>query len=177
MDMKSASSWHRISEADLALCLHLNRLSHIDALRHVFRVVSRLGDGIFWYALMILLPLIHGTAAFPTVIRMAMVGAVGLGVYKWLKQKTSRPRPCQVYAAISAAAPALDRFSFPSGHTLHATSLAMVAAAGFPELAPLVFPFALAVGLSRPILGLHYPSDVLAGAAIGALLAQAAIAW
>lgn len=175
--MKSVSSWHRINEADLALCLRLNRLSHIDALRHVFRVVSRLGNGVFWYVLMLLLPVFYGGVAWPTVGRMAIVGMLGLGIYKWLKQKTSRPRPCQVYAAISAAAPALDRFSFPSGHTLHATSLSMICAAGFPELGPLVFPFALAVGLSRPILGLHYPSDVLAGATIGALLAQAAIAW
>lgn len=175
--MKSALSWHRINEADLALCLRLNRLSHIDGWRSTFRAVSRLGNGVFWYVLMLLLPVFHGAAAWPTVARMAAVGVVGLAIYKWLKQKTSRPRPCQVYAAITAAAPALDRFSFPSGHTLHATSLAMVCAAGFPELGILVYPFALAVGLSRPILGLHYPSDVLAGATIGALLAQAAISW
>ncbi|MBI4997712.1 MAG: phosphatase PAP2 family protein [Rhodocyclales bacterium] len=175
--MKSTLSWHRISEADLALCLRLNRLSHSDGWRSTFRVVSRLGDGVLWYLLMLLLPVLYGAAAWPTVARMAVVGVVGLAIYKWLKQKTSRPRPCQVYAAITAAAPALDRFSFPSGHTLHATSLSMVCAAGFPELGAIVFPFALAVGLSRPILGLHYPSDVLAGAAIGALLAQAAILW
>jgi undecaprenyl-diphosphatase len=175
--MKSVLSWHRINEADLALCLRLNRISHIDSWCSTFRVVSRLGNGVFWYVLMFLLPVIYGATAWPTVARMVVVGVVGLVIYKWLKQKTSRPRPCQVYAAITAAAPALDRFSFPSGHTLHATSLSMVCAAGFPELGVLVFPFALAVGLSRPILGLHYPSDVLAGATIGALLAQAAIAW
>lgn len=175
--MKSALYWQRINEADLALCLRLNQLSHRSVLRGIFRGVSRLGNGVFWYVLAAMLPLIYGAAAWPTVARMTVVGVGGLVLYKWLKQKTSRPRPCQVYAAISAAAPALDRFSFPSGHTLHATSFAMVCAAGFPELGPLVFTFALAVGLSRPILGLHYPSDVLAGATIGALLAQAAIAW
>lgn len=175
--MKIALYWHRIGEADLALCLRLNQLSHRTLLRDIFRGVSRLGNGVFWYVLAAMLPLIYGAAAWPTVAKMTVVGVVGLALYKWLKQKTSRPRPCQVYAAISAAAPALDRFSFPSGHTLHATSFAMVAAAGFPELGPVVYSFALAVALSRPILGLHYPSDVLAGATIGALLAQAAIGW
>ena len=175
--MKSVLYWHRINEADLALCLRLNRLSHIDGWRSTFRIISRLGNGVFWYVLMLLLPVLYGAAAWPTVARMAVVGLVGLAIYKWLKQKTSRPRPCQVYAAITAAAPALDRFSFPSGHTLHATSLSMVCAASFPELGAIVFPFALAVGLSRPILGLHYPSDVLAGATMGALLAQAAVSW
>jgi len=157
-----------IERADLALCLRCNRLSHLRFWREAFAVISRLGDGIAWYALMAVLPLVYGSAALPTVGRMALAGIIGLGVYKWLKHKTSRPRPYQVYAAISVAAPALDRFSFPSGHTLHAVSFSLVAVAGFPQLAPLLYPFAALVALSRPVLGLHYPSDVLAGAVIGA---------
>jgi undecaprenyl-diphosphatase len=169
---KNVLSWYRINELDLALCLRLNRLSHVALWRALFRAVSRLGNGVFWYSLMALLPLSYGAAAGATVVRMALAGLIGLGIYKWLKQRTSRPRPCQVYAAITAAAPALDRFSFPSGHTLHAVSFSLVAVAGFPELAGLVYPFALLVALSRPILGLHYPSDVLAGALIGGLVAS-----
>lgn len=173
--MRTVLSWHRISEADLALCLRMNRVSHYRSWRALFRLVSRLGNGVFWYTAMALLPLAYGMAAWPTVARMMFAGVLGLLLYKWLKQRTSRPRPCQVYAAISAAAPALDRFSFPSGHTLHAVSLSLVAASGFPELSGLLFPFALLVALSRPVLGLHYPSDVLAGAILGGLVAQVAL--
>jgi undecaprenyl-diphosphatase len=173
--MRTVLSWHRISEADLALCVRMNRVSHHRSWRTLFRTISRLGDGVFWYGLMALLPIAYGAAAWPTVARMAVAGVLGLALYKWLKQRTSRPRPCQVYAAISAAAPALDRFSFPSGHTLHAVSLSLVAAAGFPELAGALFPFAILVALSRPVLGLHYPSDVLAGAILGGLVAQIAL--
>jgi len=170
--MSSTSpSWRRINDLDLALCLRFNRVSHFRFWRGLFRVVSRLGNGVFWYSLMLLLPLLYGAAALETVGRMALVGIAGLLVYKWLKTKTSRPRPCQVYAAIEAAAPSLDRFSFPSGHTLHAVSFSLVAVAYHPELAVILYPFALLVALSRPILGLHYPSDVLAGAGMGALLA------
>ncbi len=169
---RNSLSLYRISQFDLALCVRLNRLSHFRFWRSLFRGISRLGNGVFWYTLMAALPLAYGTAAWPTVARMALAGAAGLAIYKWLKLRTSRPRPFQVYAAISAAAPALDRFSFPSGHTLHAVSLSLVAAAGFPELAPALFPFAFLVAVSRPILGLHYPSDVLAGALLGALVAQ-----
>jgi undecaprenyl-diphosphatase len=165
----SLSRW--ISDLDFALCLRFNRVSHFRFGRQFFKTVSRLGDGVFWYALMALLPLVHGAAAWPTVGRMALAGVLGLAIYKWLKTKTSRPRPCQVYSVISAAAPALDRFSFPSGHTLHAVSFSLVAGAGFPQLAPLVYPFALLVAVSRPVLGLHYPSDVLAGAVLGTLVA------
>ena len=164
--------WQQFNDLDLALCLRCNRLVHFRVWRALFRGVSRLGDGIAWYALMGLLLLAHGLDSLPTVGRMALVGVLGLVIYKWLKTRTSRPRPCQVYAAISAAAPALDRFSFPSGHTLHAVSFSLVACAGYPQLASMLYPFALLVALSRPILGLHYPSDVLAGALIGALVAQ-----
>jgi undecaprenyl-diphosphatase len=165
-------AYDRIADLDLELCVRLNRISQVRFWRSFFRVVSRLGNGVFWYSLMALLPLAYGTAAFPTVGRMAVAGVAGLALYRWLKLRTSRPRPFQVYAAINAAAPALDRFSFPSGHTLHAVSFSLIAAADFPELAPLLFPFAALIAASRPILGLHYPSDVIAGAAIGAAAAQ-----
>jgi undecaprenyl-diphosphatase len=160
---------------DLAVCIRCNRVSRIAFWRHFFRVTSRLGDGVFWYALMTVLPLLYGNEAWTTVARMVVAGALSLALYKWLKAKTSRPRPYQVYDAIAAAAPALDRFSFPSGHTLHAVSFSVVAIAGFPALAPLLLPFAALVALSRPVLGLHYPSDVLAGALIGCLVGNFAL--
>jgi undecaprenyl-diphosphatase len=170
--VKNTLSLYRISQLDLALCLRMNRVSHVRFWRGLFRGISRMGNGAFWYSLMAALPIVYGPTAWPTVARMAIAGILGLSVYKWLKVRTSRPRPFQVYAAISAAAPTLDRFSFPSGHTLHAVSFSLVAAAGFPELGPFLFPVALLVSASRPILGLHYPSDVLAGALLGILVAQ-----
>ncbi len=167
---------HRIEALDLALCVRANRASRNALLRVFFRGVSRAGDGAFWYGLMAALPVVYGGAAWPAVARMAGVGIAGAALYKWLKQRTLRPRPYQVSPDVVAAAAPLDQFSFPSGHTLHAVSFATVACAHFPELAPLLLPFALLVAASRPILGLHYPSDVLAGASIGALLAAAVLA-
>lgn len=170
------SSWYRINALDLSLCLRCNRISRYWLPRMLFRGVSRLGNGIFWYALMALMLVVDGASAFSTVLKMLATALAGLMVYKWLKIRTARPRPYQVYAAIKASAPALDRFSFPSGHTLHAVSFTMVASAAYPMLAPILWPCTALVALSRPVLGLHYPSDVLAGAAIGAILAQLALA-
>lgn len=172
---KTPWSLHRINHLDLALCLQFNRLAHFPFWRGVFRVISRAGDGVFWYSLMTLMVVANGYSAVPTVGRMLAASLLGLTIYKWLKKHTSRPRPYQVYAAVSAAAPALDRFSFPSGHTLHAVSFSLVACSTYPQLAPILYPFALLVAISRPILGLHYPSDVLAGAAIGTLVARIAL--
>lgn len=175
--LKTPWSLQRINHLDLALCLRCNQLAYLPFWRHLFRVISRAGNGVFWYSLMGLLVLVDGIQALPVVGRMALAGLIGLGVYRWLKKRTSRPRPYQVYAAISAAAPALDRFSFPSGHTLHAVSFSVVACATYPQLAPVLYPFALLVALSRPVLGLHYPSDVMAGATLGYVVALGVLAF
>jgi undecaprenyl-diphosphatase len=66
--------------------------------------------------------------------------------------------------------PPLDRYSFPSGHTLHAVCFTLVLCSHIPAMAWALLPFTVLVALSRMVLGLHYPSDVLAGAAIGGAL-------
>jgi undecaprenyl-diphosphatase len=156
---------------DLALCVRLNTAVRIVPVRLMFRVVSRLGDGVFWYALMLALLAADGARALIPVAHMAAVGLVCTLLYKWLKSKTSRPRPFAVESSVSAGADPLDAFSFPSGHTLHAVAFSAVAVAYYPMLAVLLAPFTVLVALSRIVLGLHYPSDVLAGAALGALIA------
>jgi len=160
---------------DLALCVRLNTAVRIDPLRRVFRIVSRLGDGMFWYALMIALLAANGAKALIPVAHMAATGLVCTLVYKWLKSKTSRPRPFAVESTVRAGADPLDAFSFPSGHTLHAVAFSAIAVAYYPMLAVLLAPFTVLVALSRVVLGLHYPSDVLAGAALGALIAYASL--
>jgi undecaprenyl-diphosphatase len=169
--MQALISW------DEAWCLRFNRAASIPWLCALFRAVSRLGDGVFWYALMAGLAVVGGATALPAVGHMLATGAAGFAVYKWLKSRTSRPRPYQVRAAIQLGADPLDRFSFPSGHTLHAVSFSILIVAYYPALAWLVVPFALLVAASRLVLGLHYPTDVFAGAAIGAALALASFAF
>ena len=161
---------------DETWCLRLNRASGVRWIRALFRAVSRLGDGVFWYVLMGGILLADGSAAVGPVLRMVAVGTAGLALYKWLKKRTSRPRPYQVRAAIRLGADPLDQFGFPSGHTLHAVAFSVLLTAYHPPLAWLAGPFALLVAASRVVLGLHYPTDVLAGAAIGAGLAFAALA-
>ena len=162
---------------DERACARLNRATRVRFLLQIFRGVSWLGDGIFWYALMLALLLAHGTEAALPVVHMLGVGIICTLLYRALKQGTLRPRPYEVHAHIAAGAVPLDRFSFPSGHTLHAVAFTLIAVAYYPTLAPLLFTVTAAVAASRMVLGLHYPSDVLAGAALGAAVALASLAF
>jgi len=164
--------FHHLSAVDLALCVKFNRSSKRVWVRRVFCLVSRLGDGAFWYAVMLGVLLAQMADGVVPCLHMMAAGFTGTLVYKTIKGKASRPRPFEVDQAISLSMPPLDRFSFPSGHTLHAVVFTLVALGYYPMLAWLLVPFTLLVAASRVILGLHYPSDVLAGAMIGALIAR-----
>lgn len=167
----------QIKTWDMELCAFCNRRSRNFTVRSLFRLVSRLGDGVFWYVLMIVLLLQYQSAAIPAVFHMIIVGLIGTALYKFIKGKTLRPRPFNVYPAIVCVGKTLDQFSFPSGHTMHAVAFSIVAVSYFPALIWLVAPFSVLVGLSRPILGLHYPSDVLAGAVLGAVIAVTSLVF
>ena len=158
---------NRFHHGDSHLCITFNRASHNVLIRNFFKAISRLGDGVFWYSLMAILLCIDQAQALLPVLHMAIAGLVGTITYKWLKSKTLRPRPYNVYQQISLRSVPLDQFSFPSGHTLHAVIFTLVAIHYYPMLAIGLIPLTILIGLSRPILGLHYPSDVLVGALVG----------
>lgn len=167
MPYKLSLYFARAKAIDSALCIRVNKTSHNLAIRVWFRLISRLGDGIFWYAIMLAIVAVNGSEGMIPVAHMATVGLIGTLLYKWLKGKTLRPRPYEVHQDIWLTGRPLDRFSFPSGHTLHAVAFSSIAVFYYPALFMLVVPFAIMVALSRVVLGLHYPSDVLMGALIG----------
>ena len=165
----------RVDAAEYGLCRTLNRGATFALVRRIFQIASRLGDGIAWYVLVGVLPLIYGRAALRPAIGMALTGIIGLLIYRRLKHALVRERPFIRHPGITLAMPPLDRYSFPSGHTLHAVAFTWQAVANFPELAWVLIPLAGLIAASRVVLGLHYPSDVLVGGAIGGALALPAL--
>ncbi|MGA0586570.1 phosphatase PAP2 family protein [Dyella sp. KRB-257] len=160
---------------DRRMCVAANRWGARRAVGVFFGIVSRLGDGVFWYALMLTLALFDGRRGMLAAAHMALTGLAALALYRWLKRWTKRPRPFRVYAGVIAHVPPLDEFSFPSGHTLQAVGFTVVALAWYPLLAPLLLGFTALVAASRVVLGLHYPSDVLAAIGIGSTLGALAL--
>ncbi|MDZ4811708.1 MAG: phosphatase PAP2 family protein [Pseudomonadota bacterium] len=175
--MSAASAWLRawIAKPEVGVCHALNRWGRSQPTRNLFRCVSRLGDGPVWYALIFGLASLGGTTGLMAALHLAAIGLISWLLYRSLKRWTQRPRPFAQYQSIQAHIAPLDEFSFPSGHTLHATAFSLVACSYYPALAWILVPFTLLVALSRVILGLHYPTDVLAAFAIGATLAAASL--
>lgn len=152
---------------DGRLCVMANRWGTRRLVGLFFGAISRLGDGVFWYVLMAVIAVLGGQRGLAAAAQMAVTGLSALLLYRLLKRWTRRPRPYRVCPGVIAHMPPLDEFSFPSGHTLQAVSFTVVALAWYPLLTPLLLGFTSLVAASRVILGLHYPSDVLAAVAIG----------
>jgi undecaprenyl-diphosphatase len=170
MDRRVALAFARFDAAELKLCRYLNRSSRWSAVRQAFRGVSCLGDGWLWYAIILLLPVLQGTAGLYVSLHLALTAPIGVGLYKLIKNRAIRERPYITHCIIECASAPLDRYSFPSGHTLHAVCFTVMLVSYFPALAGPLMVVAVLIALSRVILGLHYPTDVAAGAALGALL-------
>ena len=160
-----------LAQRDYDLSLKLNQLGQERWLRECLIKVSRLGDGPMWYVLILGLPVVFGREMLPLSLCLALTALSGVLVYKKIKAHYRRPRPYQKDSNFLAHAVALDEYSFPSGHTLHATAFLVIFLSLSPPLALLFAPFALATAVSRVVLGVHYLSDVIAGATTGAVLA------
>lgn len=87
--------------------------------------------------------------------------------YGAIKLFVHRPRPFVTLDNVRLLLGQRDGFSFPSGHSTISFCLATVIAMRYPKARYPVFIAALLVAFSRPYLGLHYPSDILAGAILG----------
>lgn len=171
--LRNRAAW---AARDLSWAQWLHRAARYDALVRVLVVVSRLGDGVFWYVLIGALALLGGTEERDVAMQMLVAGTLNLPLYYWLKRSIGRPRPFVQCPDIRACARALDKFSFPSGHTLHAFAFLVICSWYFPMAAFGLAPVVVLIAVSRVALGLHYPSDVAAGAVLGTGVATAVLA-
>jgi undecaprenyl-diphosphatase len=168
-----ATFFQHLDRVERPLCALANTLANVPPVHRLFVFVSKLGDGPAWVMLFIAIGLTMPDAGnLPAVLIATCV--FNLLLYKLIKGQTLRNRPCTTWEAINPVTPPLDHYSFPSGHTLHAVSITLIVLPVLPLLGLLLVPLTVLIMLSRVILGLHYPSDVLIATAIGWMVASVA---
>jgi len=99
--------------------------------------------------------------------RFVWAFAVERTLYFVLKNSLKRRRPPECVPDYNRLVLPSDKFSFPSGHTSAALLFAALIYAVAPTVGMLLFVWACGVGLSRVVLGVDFPSDIVAGAALG----------
>jgi undecaprenyl-diphosphatase len=167
------SRWlQSINRCDLYMLLWFVHRRHRQLWIAFARALSRSGDGL----LQVLLPTLLLALDRQTGSMVFLVTAAGFAIerplYWVLKNSCQRRRPPEAIPSFSSVIVASDRFSFPSGHTCGAFLLATIVASHYPTLALPMYLWASGVGLSRVVLGVHFPTDILAGALLGS-----GIAW
>jgi undecaprenyl-diphosphatase len=165
-----------IESRDHRLMRRVNRWSAPQWVRLWMIAATRGGDGWFWYSLALVVVLFGDADRFRAVGSAGLAAGTGVALFIFLKRIAARRRPCQLEPHCWATLLPPDQFSFPSGHTITAFSVAVAVGHFYPSLSPALLFIAVSVGISRIVLGMHFLSDVLAGAALGALLGQLATA-
>ncbi len=159
-----------LTKFDTRLFYRLHRLTSNRDCRSVIWL-SRTGDGYLYFAIAILLWVFepqHGELFLYTAL---MAYALELPLYVLLKKAIKRPRPCDFLLNLKAHVTPSDKFSLPSGHTAAACLMASIVSHYYPAFTLLACSWAALIGLSRILLGVHYPTDVLAGMLLGMTIA------
>lgn len=163
---------HGIYQYDLQMLLWFMHRRHRQIWIAAARALSRSGDGLMQVllpSLLWLLDSMHGPRLFVTT---AVAFCIERPLYWVLKNGFQRRRPPEIVPSFRSVITASDRFSFPSGHTCGAFVLAGLVSETYATLTLPLYLWSSAVGVSRVVLGVHFPTDILAGALLGS-----GIAW
>jgi len=167
--------WGFIENRDHRIMRRLNNWRAPRWIRFWMLSATRMGDGWLWYSLGALLLAFGGPRGYLAFAAAGAAAIFGIFVFKALKKLSRRPRPCQLQPHCWANVLPPDQFSFPSGHTMTAFSIALVVSYFYPGLEGPLYFLAMSIGVSRIVLGMHFLSDVLAGTVLGSALGLASI--
>ena len=157
-----------LHQVDVVIFYWTMKRKRLNLLARLARGISRTADG-FGYPLLALgvylLDKVQGSAL---TLAMALGFAAERPLYWVLKNSLKRHRPASALPGYQSFIIPSDQFSFPSGHTSGAFLTAVLLSLFYPAVTPLAIIWATLVGASRVTLGVHFPTDILAGATMGA---------
>jgi len=163
--------FNHIAHGDHRLMRRVNRWQAPRWIRYWMIWATRAGDGWLWWGMGLAVALFGGDQRWLAIGAAALSVGLGVMLFRKIKRLTGRRRPCVFEPHCWATLLPPDQFSFPSGHTISAFAVAVALSRFYPELAIGMLFCALSVAASRILLGMHFLSDVVAGAAIGTSLA------
>lgn len=162
--------FQQIHAVDAAIMLFIQNFIRCDFLNSTMTVITKLGDsGIVWilFGLALVFSRKHRKAGILTLLSLLICFIANDLI---LKNLVMRPRPFDTIAGLEAIVPELESYSFPSGHACSSFAGAYALTRGCGKKAGWVYVLAVLIAISRPYVGVHYVTDILAGALIGTAL-------
>lgn len=157
---------NRLTALDQRGFLVIARLARTRRLQRPALLISASGDGPLYLYLCCTLMLFDSDGE--RLFRLCLCAfLLELPLYLLLKNSIRRIRPCHSGVLVQTQFEPSDRFSLPSGHTAAAFVMCFAIAECYPPLWWPALAWASLIGLSRVALGVHYPADIVAGAALG----------
>lgn len=134
-------------------------------------LTSRSGDG-YGYLVIALMVWFLDESGDDYFAHLLLAFALELPAYWIMKNSFRRQRPSELNLSFAALVVASDKFSFPSGHTAAAVLFSTVTYQYYPSIGLVCFGWAAAIGASRVVVGVHYPSDIVAGASLAIVVSE-----
>ncbi len=157
-----------MKDLDLSLLRTMRTRWHTPFLERVAMLLSKAGENAYiWFAIGVIGAIVDPDRRWQWAVA-ALTGPVAIVLNFGIKLIFKRSRPQLEGLPPLGGAP--SSLSFPSAHATASFASATVVTRIAPELAPAVFGLAALMALTRPYLGMHYPSDIVAGAGLGAVL-------
>ena len=163
-----------LSAPDYFLMHRLNRWRPPRWIRVWMLAASRAGDGWLWWCCGLAVLVSQDSARHQAIGAAALAVVTGILIFKVLKRTVGRRRPCTLEPHCWANLLPPDQFSFPSGHSITALAVAVSLGTFYPAALPVLMFCAVSVATSRLLLGMHFLTDVVAGAVLGAALGYSA---
>ena len=160
--------FRKIALLDQRITLFLSEHRLSPKANRYLRFYVRLGDGYIWVLFAFILIYILGWQSFLTVLWQSLNSlAISLALYWVVKLTTKRQRPFSFFTHIDAEVPPLDKYSFPSGHTMNNLAVACTMFFLVPQVGWVMILLPITWGLLRVYFGVHWMSDIIAGIFLG----------